>query len=283
VHSAGQTGPVLHLDFAVTLRRVYVFFVLEIGTRHVHILGATTNPDRPWTVQQARNLLADLSERVHDVRFLIRDRAGQFTNSFDTVLADMGSTVVKIPPRCPQANCYAERFVRTVRAELTGRMLIFGQRYLRLLLGEYVRHYNTRRPHRGQHLRPPRPDQPIVPKHTRILRRPIPAASSMNTNALPESVVHCRADYWNPTRRRRWAGEMVEDRVGGDAVGVGVHAAVRGERAPESSPERIVAVHSRGGSPIAWPARLSASSASWRASSPPATSWPRANAAVSRV
>jgi hypothetical protein len=71
----------LHLDFAVTLRRVYVFFVLEIGTRHVHILGATTNPDRPWTVQQARNLVADLSERVHDVRFLIRDRAGQFTNS----------------------------------------------------------------------------------------------------------------------------------------------------------------------------------------------------------
>jgi putative transposase len=104
--------------------------VIEISTRYVHILDATTNPDGPWTVQQARNLVADLGERVRDVRFLVRDRAGQFTNSFDTVLADMGIAVVKIPPRCPQANCYAERFVRTVKAELTDRMLILGQRHL---------------------------------------------------------------------------------------------------------------------------------------------------------
>jgi len=154
--------------------QVYVFFVIEISTRYLHILGATTNPDRPRTVQQARNLVADLSERVRDVRFLVRDRAGQFTNSFDSVLADTAITVVKIPPRCPQANCHAERFVRAVKAELTDRILIFGQRHLRPLLGEYVRHYNTRRPHRGQHLRPPRPDQPTDdPTHTRIARRPI--------------------------------------------------------------------------------------------------------------
>ena len=163
-----------HVDCAVTLRRVYVFFVIEISTRYVHILGATTNPDGPWTVEQARNLVADLGQRVRDVRSLVRDRAGQFTNSFDAVLADAGITVVKVPPRCPQANCYAERFVRTVKAELTDRILIFGQRHLRLLLGEYVRHYSTRRPHRGQHLRPPRPDQPMDdPKHTGIVRRSI--------------------------------------------------------------------------------------------------------------
>ena len=76
------------VDCAVTLRRVYVFFVIEISTHHVHILGAMTNPDSGWTTRQARNLLAGLGDRVHRFRFLVRDRAGQFTNSFDTVLAD---------------------------------------------------------------------------------------------------------------------------------------------------------------------------------------------------
>jgi putative transposase len=93
-----------HVDCAATLKRVYVFFVIEVGSRYVYILGATTNPDGHWTTQQARNLLADLGDRARRFRFLIRDRAGQFTKSFDTVLADSGINVVKIPPRCPQAN-----------------------------------------------------------------------------------------------------------------------------------------------------------------------------------
>jgi putative transposase len=116
--------------------------------------------------------VADLSECGRAFRFLVRDRASQFTNSFDMVLADAGINVVKIPPRCPQANCFAERFVRTVRAELTDRMLIFGQRHLRT--SEYVRHYNTQRPHRSLQLRPPQPEHPIrdgPPGH--IVRRPI--------------------------------------------------------------------------------------------------------------
>jgi putative transposase len=163
-----------HIDCVITLRRIYVFFVIEIDTRYVHILGTTTNPDGTWTTQQARNLMADLGDRADEFRFLVRDRAGQFTNSFDTVLAAAGITVVKIPPRCPQADRFAERFVRTIRAELTDRMLIFGQRHLRRALTEYVLHYNTQRPHRGQQLRPPRPDQPShTDEPVTIIRRPI--------------------------------------------------------------------------------------------------------------
>jgi putative transposase len=114
----------------------------------------TTNPDGRWTTQQVRNLVIDLGDRVTQFRFLVRDRAGQFTASFDAVLTDVGIPVVRIPPRCPRTNCFAERFVRTLRTELTDRMLIFGQRHLRLVLTEYVRHDNGRRPHRARELRP---------------------------------------------------------------------------------------------------------------------------------
>jgi hypothetical protein len=163
-----------HVDCAVTLNRIYVFFVLEVGSRYVHILGTTSHPTGAWTTQQARNLLMDLDEGAAKFRFLVRDRAGQFTTSFDVVLAGAGIDVVKIPPRCPRANCFAERFVLTVRTELTDRILIFGERHLQAVLAQYAAHYNGRRPHRAQRLRPPRPDHPCPDlDEQRIRRRPI--------------------------------------------------------------------------------------------------------------
>jgi len=163
-----------HVDCALTLQRLYCLFVMEIGTRYVHILGVTANPDGPWTTQQIRNLLIDLGDRAAAFRFLIRDRAGQFTTAFDAVLADTGIEAVKIPPRSPRANCYAERFVLTARKELTDQMLIVGQRHLHAILIQYAAHYNGRRPHRSRQLRPPQPDHPPADlTQERIRRRPV--------------------------------------------------------------------------------------------------------------
>jgi putative transposase len=163
-----------HVDCAVTLRRLYCLFVIEVGSRYVHILGVTAHPDGPWTTQQIRNLLMDLGDRAAGFRFLVRDRAGQFTASFDTVLASAGIQAAKIPPRSPRANAYAERFVLTARTEVTDQMLIFGERHLRLVMAEYARHYNGRRPHRSRQLHPPRPDHPPADlSQERIKRRPV--------------------------------------------------------------------------------------------------------------
>jgi transposase InsO family protein len=162
-----------HVDCAVTLQRLYCFFVMEVGSRYVHILGVTAHPDGPWTTQQIRNLLVDLGDRAADFRFLVRDRAGQFTESFDAALASVGIQAVKIPPRSPRANAYAERFVFTARTEVTDRLLILGERHLRLVLAEYEAHYNGRRPHRSRQLRPPRPDHPAADlSREQIRRRP---------------------------------------------------------------------------------------------------------------
>ena len=84
--------------------------MLEVSDRSLHILGVSAHPDGPWTTQQARNLVMDLGEHIGRFRFLVRDRAGQFTASFDAVLADAGIEVVKSPPRCgrtasPNASC----------------------------------------------------------------------------------------------------------------------------------------------------------------------------------
>jgi putative transposase len=163
-----------HVDCGVTLQRLYVLFLLEVGDRYLHVLGVTGHPDGSWTTQQARNLVMDLGEHITRFRFLVRDRAGQFAASFDGVIRDAGIEVVKIPPRCPRANCFAERFVLTVRTEVTDRMLIFGERHLRRVLAAYAAHYDTRRPHRALQLRPRRPESPVPePVYGRIRRRSV--------------------------------------------------------------------------------------------------------------
>ena len=91
------------------------------------------------------------------MRFLIRDRDGKFPASFDTVFASDGLTVVRTPPRTPNANAVAERVVRSLRAECLDHTLIVNQAHLRSVLAEYAAYYNHRRPHQGRDQVPPVP------------------------------------------------------------------------------------------------------------------------------
>jgi acyl carrier protein len=144
-----------------------------LQTRRVHLAGITAHPTGAWVTQAARNLLMDLGDRADRFRLLVWDRDTKFTTAFDAVFAAAGIGAVRIPPRAPQANAYAERWVGTVRAECLDWILIRTTRHLHRVLTIYLGHYNRARPHRGLHLAVPGPVGSAVPAGTtgRIERR----------------------------------------------------------------------------------------------------------------
>jgi putative transposase len=131
----------------IGLRQLHVLFFIEHATRQVHLAGITRNLTGGWCTQAARNLARTLN--VDRFRFLTRDNATVFVTAFDEIFTTNRIDVIRTPPGAPRANAAAERFVRTARAELLDRTLIWNERQLGYLLGEYLVHYNSHRPHRG--------------------------------------------------------------------------------------------------------------------------------------
>ncbi|MEV7130617.1 integrase core domain-containing protein [Streptomyces sp. NPDC093260] len=153
----------------MTLRRLYVFAVMEVGTRAVYILGVTVHPTAAWATQLARNLLA--GDRASGFRYLLRDRDSRYTQAFDAVFTADGIEILKSAPQTPRMNAHAERFIRTVRAECTDRLLIYNEQHLRHVLAQYARHYNCGRPHRALQLRAPADDPDVIPFPTQRIKR----------------------------------------------------------------------------------------------------------------
>jgi putative transposase len=173
-----QAQGALACDFltveSVRLLRLYVLFFIELGTRRVHLAGATENPSGAWTAQQARNLMIDSCARKQPVRLLIHDRDAKFSATFDEVFPTDRIQVMRTPFRTPNANAHAERFVRTLREECLDWLLILGWR----LWGAKTRSgFGTRR-----------------------------------SSALPRSIVACSAgDPWTARKRRFRAASRGSD------------------------------------------------------------------------
>jgi transposase InsO family protein len=140
------------------LRRAYVLFFLDLDRRLVFLAGVMAHPIGPWVTQQARNLVAALEDQGRALRSLVRDRGAKFVGPFDEVLRSTGARVIKTPVRSPRANAFAERFVRTARAECLDWAMVWSERHLDRVLRGFVAHYNHERPHRGLDLKVPVPD-----------------------------------------------------------------------------------------------------------------------------
>lgn len=133
------------------LKTLYVFFFIELGTRRVHLAGITAHPNSAWVTQQARQLMWRLHENGTGLgfRFLIRDHDSKYTKAFNNVFVSEGIRVILTPVQAPNANAYAERWVRTVREECLDHILIMNEGHLQRVLNEYIGYYETARPHQG--------------------------------------------------------------------------------------------------------------------------------------
>ena len=158
-----QAASMLACDFLTVetafMQRIYVLFFISLATRRIEYVACTSNPDGRWITQQARNLTMQL-DKEQPYGFLIHDRDRKFSHAFDEVFRTEGIRVIRSPVHAPNANAYAERWVRTLRADCLDRILILGRRHLEHVLRVYRRHYNEHRPHRALDLLPPRGRDP---------------------------------------------------------------------------------------------------------------------------
>src|SRR5215467_10222345 len=153
------------------LRRFLVLFVIELSTRKVEVAGIEPAPDALWMTQIARNLTAGDDGILNGKRYLIHDRDPLFTAEFLKILADAGVQSVKLPPRSPNLNAHAERFVRTIKESCLDRMILFGEASLRKAISEFVAHYHLERNHQGLGNRLILPETTHLTNSGRVRRR----------------------------------------------------------------------------------------------------------------
>jgi putative transposase len=146
----------------------YVLFFIHLASRKVHVAGVTPHPDARWMVQVARNVTMAEWGFLSPGQYLIHDRDGKYCPAFQRVIDDAGVQRVLLPPRSPDLNAYAERWVRSVKDEALSRLILFGERSLRYALTQYEAHYHTERPHQGKGnvvLMPARAQEPVRKAH----------------------------------------------------------------------------------------------------------------------
>ncbi len=128
----------------------YVLFFIHLGSRQVHIAGITPHPNEAWMVQMARNVTMEEWGFLSPGQYLIHDRDGKYCPAFQQLIDAAGITRVPLPPRSPNLNAYAERWVRSVKEECLARMILFGEGSLRHALTQYVTHFHHERNHQGK-------------------------------------------------------------------------------------------------------------------------------------
>jgi putative transposase len=149
-------GAICALDFFTVevltmtgLVRYFVLFAIDLKSRHVEIAGIVAQPYEAWMRQIARNLTAVDDGFLRDATYVIHDRDPLFCVAFRGILAAAEVKTVKLPPRSPDLNPYAERFVRSIKEECLNRLVILGQDHLRSAARDFVEHYHRERPHQG--------------------------------------------------------------------------------------------------------------------------------------
>jgi putative transposase len=128
----------------------YVLFFIKLDTREVHIAGITAHPTEQWMMQVARNLTMEAWGVLKPDQYLLHDRDQKFCPAYNQLLDDAGVKRLPLPPRSPNLNSVAERFVRSVKEEALSRFILFGEKSLRHVLTEYLAHYHAERPHQGK-------------------------------------------------------------------------------------------------------------------------------------
>src|SRR6266851_1445117 len=128
----------------------YVLFFLHLGSRKIHVAGVTPHPNEAWMVQVARNVTMEEWGFLAPGQYLIHDRDTKFCAAFQHIIDEAGVERVVLPPRSPNSNAYAERWVRSVKDEALSRLILFGEGSLRHVLHEYVEHYHHERNHQGK-------------------------------------------------------------------------------------------------------------------------------------